>query len=148
MSVRVLIADSSGLRRDIIRQHLQCLGCAVVAEAATALHALNLFRTVRPDVVALEAELPRAAADDAELDGLALFRAIHQEAPATAVLMLSAADAAETSRSFLREGALDCIVEPFDRAGFARMWRSLAAVYPELGRGDLAAGSPPTRRRA
>jgi two-component system chemotaxis response regulator CheY len=144
MSVRVLIADSSGLRREIIRQHLQCLGCAVVAEAGTASHALNLFRTVRPDVVALEAELPRAG--DLDLDGLALFRAIHQEAPATAVIMLSAADAAETGRAFLSEGALDCIAEPFDSAGFARMWRSLSAVYPELSRGNLAA-NPLARRR-
>ena len=35
MAVRVLIADSSGVTRDIIRHHLECGGCQIVAETKT-----------------------------------------------------------------------------------------------------------------
>jgi hypothetical protein len=40
---------------------------------------------------------------------------------------------------YLKEGALECIVEPFDSYGLERMWRRLSDIYPELRRRDEAA---------
>ncbi len=130
MTVRALIADSSGFARDVVRRHLECAGCQVVAEAETAAQAINLFRTVRPDVVALDVGLGRAGDQDA----LGVFRTIRNEAPETSIIMLGAEQAPKSASIFLSEGALDCIAEPFDSMGFERMWRSLAKVYPELAR--------------
>ncbi|MGH7812488.1 MAG: response regulator [Candidatus Binataceae bacterium] len=135
MAVRVLIADSSGVTRDIIRDHLECGGCEIVAETKTAEQALNLFRTTRPDVVMLD---PGLRSSDG-LDPLKLFRAIRNESPSASVVIVSASRSPEIQRLFLREGALDCVVEPFDTCGFERMWRKLSAVYPELNRQQLAA---------
>ena len=53
MTVRVLIADSSLITRDIIRHHLECGGCQVVAETETIGQTMDLIRTTSPSVVTL-----------------------------------------------------------------------------------------------
>jgi two-component system chemotaxis response regulator CheY len=132
MAVRVLIADTSRTTRDIIRQHLECGGCQVVAETENVAQTLDLFRTTQPHVVTLDAGL-RGAAD---LDALALFRLIRRESPTTSVVMVGGTRSTIYQRQFLREGALESIVEPFDGLGFERMWSRLSAIYPELRRGN------------
>jgi two-component system chemotaxis response regulator CheY len=132
MAVRVLIADTSRVTRDIIRQHLECGGCQVVAETENVAQTLDLFRTTQPHVVTLDAGL-RGAAD---LDALALFRMIRRESPATSVVMVGGTRSTIYHGQFLREGALESVVEPFDSVGLKRMWSRLAAIYPELRRGN------------
>jgi two-component system, chemotaxis family, protein-glutamate methylesterase/glutaminase len=128
MAIRVLIANSSGIARELIRNHLECIGCDVIAEAETASQTINLFRTVRPQLVALDLGLKPSGA----LDALAVFRAIRREEPDAAVMMMGAKSEDERRSFLLGEGALDCLAEPFDSAGFERMWRSLSDRYPEL----------------
>lgn len=135
MAVRVLIADSSGITRDIIRNHLECGGCQVVAETETVAQTINLFRTTRPDVVTLDVGLRSAEGPDA----LSLFRMIRRESPETSIVIVGASQSPENNRVYLQEGALECIVEPFDSLGLERMWRRLSAIYPELKRRDEAA---------
>ncbi len=135
MAVRVLIADSSGITRDIMRNHLECGGCQVVAETETVAQTIDLFRTTRPNVVTLDIGL-RAANG---LEALSLFRMIRREAPDTSVVIVSASQAPDDQRVYLKEGALECIVEPFDSYGLERMWRRLSNIYPELRRRDEAA---------
>jgi hypothetical protein len=64
---------------------------------------------------------------------------IRRESPETSVVIVSASQAPDDNRVYLREGALECIVEPFDSYGLERMWRRLSAIYPELRRRDEAA---------
>lgn len=135
MAVRVLIADSSGITRDIMRNHLECGGCQVVAETETVAQTVDLFRTTRPNVVTLDIGL-RAANG---LEALSLFRMIRREAPDTSVVIVSASQAPDDQRVYLKEGALECIVEPFDSYGLERMWRRLSDIYPELRRREEAA---------
>jgi two-component system, chemotaxis family, chemotaxis protein CheY len=137
MAVRVLIADSSGITREIIRHHLECLGCEVIAEAENVSQTVDLFRTVRPEVVTLDMGL-RPVGDS---NVMSLFRLIRQESPGAAVIMVSANRAPENAQTFLREGALECVVEPFDTMGFEAMCRSLSSRYPELK--PLAAAPAP-----
>ena len=134
MAVRVLIADSSGLTRDIMRNHLECGGCRVVAETETVAQTIDLFRTTRPDVVTLDIGLRSAKG----FDGKSLFRMIRRESPATSVVIVGASQSPDDQRVYLREGALECIVEPFDSFGLERMWRRLSGIYPELKRRDEA----------
>ena len=135
MAVRVLIADSSGMTRDIMRNHLECGGCQVVAETETVTQTIDLFRTTQPDVVTLDIGLRNGNGFDA----LSLFRMIRRESPDTSVVIVSASQAPDNNRVYLREGALECIVEPFDSYGLERMWRRLSDLYPELKRRDEAA---------
>lgn len=135
MAVRVLIADSSMIKRDIIRNHLECGGCQIVAETETVGQTMDLFRTTRPHVVTLDVGLRGSNS----VNALTLFRAIRKESPATSVVVVGASQQPDNQRIFLNEGALECIVEPFDSFGLERMWRRLASIYPELRRTDEAA---------
>jgi CheY-like chemotaxis protein len=135
MAVRVLIADSSGITRDIMRNHLECGGCQVVAETETVAQAMDLFRVTQPDVITLDAGLRSANG----LDALSLFRMVRREAPQTSVVIVGASRSPEDQRVYLSEGALECIVEPFDSLGLERMWRKLSQLYPVLKRRDEAA---------
>ena len=129
MGVRVLIADGSGLSREIIRHHLECMGCSVVAEAHTIEQAIDLFRTIRPEVMILDMGLGGAS----DLDLAAVIRMIRSESPSTTVLLVNGTRSADRDPQFLGEGALEFVMEPFDHLGFEQMWRSLSARYPELG---------------
>jgi CheY-like chemotaxis protein len=128
MAVRVLIAHSSGITRDIIRNHLECGGCQVVAETGTVAQTIDIFRTTRPDVIMLDIGLRSAKG----IDALSLFRTIRHESPATSIVIISASQSPDDQRIYLREGALECIVEPFNSCGLERMWRRLLDVYPQL----------------
>jgi CheY-like chemotaxis protein len=135
MAVRVLIADSSGITRDIMRNHLECGGCQVVAETGTVTQTIDLFRTTRPDVVTLDVGLR----SERGLDALSTFRMIRRESPQTSVVVVNASRPPEDQRVYLLEGALECIVEPFDSYGLEQMWRKLSEIYPELRRRDEVA---------
>jgi CheY-like chemotaxis protein len=135
MAVRVLIADSSGITRDIMRNHLECGGCQVVAETETVAQTVDLFRVTRPNVITLDATLRSASG----LEALSLFRMIRRERPETSVVIVNASQSPDDQRVYLLEGALECIVEPFDSVGLERMWRKLSELYPELRRRDEAA---------
>ncbi len=134
MAVQVLIADRSGITRDIIRNHLECGGCHVVAETETVTQTIDIFRTTRPDVITLDIGLPSAEG----MDVVSLFRTIRRESPATSIVIVGASQSPDDQRIYLREGALECIVEPFDSFGLERMWRRLSDIYPELKRTDEA----------
>jgi DNA-binding response OmpR family regulator len=135
MAVRVLIADSSGMTRDIMRNHLECGGCQVVAETGTVAQAIDLFRVTRPNVITLDAGLHSVDGFDA----LSLFRMIRRESPETSVVIVGASRSPDDQRVYLTEGALECIVEPFDSLGLERMWRKLSDIYPMLKRRSEAA---------
>jgi DNA-binding response OmpR family regulator len=135
MAVRVLIADSSGMTRDIMRNHLECGGCQVVAETGTVAQAVDLFRVTRPNVITLDAGLRSANG----IDALSLFRMIRRESPETSVVIVGASRSPDDQRVYLTEGALECIVEPFDSLGLERMWRKLSDIYPMLKRRSEAA---------
>jgi CheY-like chemotaxis protein len=144
VAVRVLIAHTSGTTRDIIRNHLEYGGCEVVAETETVAQTIDVVRTTRPDVVALDAGLCSAQ----ELGALWLFRTIRRESPAAAIVIVGAPQSPEEQQTYLSEGALECIVEPLDRFGLERMWRRLSDVYPELKRIDQRTniGASPDRQ--
>lgn len=146
MAVRVLIADSSGITRDIIRNHLECGGCQVIAETETVAQTIDLFRTTRPDVVTLDIRLHGVEGSDA----LSLFRTIREESPRTSIVIVSASQSPDDSHIYLREGALECLVEPFDSVGLGRMWRHLADLHPELKHSEVSRLGPdsPAHRRS
>src|ERR1700685_2530061 len=131
MAVRVLIADSSGIARDIMRNHLECGGCQVVAETETVAQAIDLFRTTRPDVITVDIALKSERGTDA----LSLFRTIRRESPKTSIVIVRASQSPDDGRIYLLEGA----GEPFDSFGLERMWKQLSDIYPALKRRDEAA---------
>ena len=131
MAVRVLVTDGSSGTRDTIRRHLECIGCEIVAEAETAAQALPLFRTVKPEVVILGADL-RYGAQSNPLDLVCLIK---REAPQSLVLIIARELSQLDVQVFHQAGALACFITPFE---FASLWRTLSMAYPELMAGTFA----------
>ena len=136
MAVRVLIAHRSRITRDIIRNHLECGGCQVVAENGAVAQTIDIFRTTRPHVIMLDIGLR----GEKGVDALSLFRTIRRESPATSIVIVSASQSHGDQRIYLREGALEGVVEPLNSFGLERMWRRLSDVYPELKPARLPPG--------
>ncbi len=128
MSVRVLIADSSGEDREVMRHHLGCMGCEVVAETDNALQTATLFRTVRPQVVILDSRIKTTG----ELDAIGLIRMIRSDAPDTAIIAVSPAADMQQTTALYDEGVIECFVEPLASEGFERVRRKLLTRFPEL----------------
>jgi len=82
-SARLLIADDHDLTRMGLRGLLADeRGLELVGEARDGVEALELCRRLQPDMAILDVRMPR-------LDGLATTRAIKQEFPRIAVLLVS-----------------------------------------------------------
>ena len=143
MAVRVLMIDDSVFVRDVLRHHLECIGCEVVAEAESTSQALDLYRTVKPSLVTLDITIPRTGG----LGSLALFRAIRSESPQIPILIVSAMAFPEMRKSFLREGAIDYLIKPFDAKSFVKVYGKLGELFPELLRVPRAPQPSSAHRR-
>jgi CheY-like chemotaxis protein len=139
MPVRVLMVDDSVFVRDVLRHHLECIGCEVVAEAENTLQALDLFRTVAPTLVMLDVAVPHTGG----IGALALFRIMRTENPGIPILVISASAFPEIRKALLREGALDYVIKPFDASSFEQVCNSLIRMFPELRRLTASSTKPP-----
>jgi DNA-binding NarL/FixJ family response regulator len=103
---RVLLADD----HDILRQGLKLLlslqpdEIEVIGEARTGREAVEMTHTLQPDVVVMDITMP-------DMDGLEACRIIHQQQPATRVLMLTMHESEEYFLQALRVGAAGYIVK-------------------------------------
>jgi two-component system chemotaxis response regulator CheY len=130
--------DDSVFVRDVLRHHLECIGCAVVAEGENTLQALDLFRTVAPSLVTLDVTVPQTGG----IGALALFRIMRMENPGVPILVVSALGSPEIRNAFLREGALDYVIKPFNSSSFEHVCCRLAELFPELQLASLSTKSP------
>jgi DNA-binding NarL/FixJ family response regulator len=84
--IKVVIADDHPLVRFAVRRCLEWEeSVEVVGEATTGREAVDLVRRFRPDAVLLDYQMP-------VLDGMDAARAILEEVPDVAILMLTAED--------------------------------------------------------
>jgi two-component system, chemotaxis family, chemotaxis protein CheY len=129
MAIRVLMVDDSVFIRDVLRHHLECIGCEVVAEAENTLQALDLFRTVSPSLVTLDIEVPQTGG----IGGLALMRIMRTEKPNVQVMVMGTPAFPEIRKSFMREGAVDFLVKPLNSHSFEQVRGKLIQLFPALG---------------
>lgn len=99
MQMRVLLADDHVLVRAGIRALLQKIdGVEVVGEADNGIQALEMIKSVQPDVALLDIAMP-------ELDGLSVTATIAKEFPRVRVIILSMHSENEYVLRALRAGA-------------------------------------------
>ena len=107
MAIRVLVVDDSAFMRHALSRLLsEAGGIEIVGTAANGEQGLEMVRTMRPDVVTLDVEMP-------VLGGLGMLRQVMAEQP-TRVIMLSSltTDGARVTLDALHAGAIDFVAKP------------------------------------
>lgn len=137
----ILFVEDDEVIRETTRIALQRYGFTVTT-AADGLTGLELFRSVRPDLLLLDVMLP-------ELDGIGLCRRV-RELSLTPVLMLTARGDAFDVIAGLESGADDYVVKPCESAVLVARIRSLLrrASFPSQDGGPPPPASVEAPRAA
>jgi two-component system, NtrC family, response regulator HydG len=104
--LRILIVDDESVVRDSLAGWFEEDG-HTVKTASDARSALTLIRSATWDIALVDIKMPG-------MDGLELQRRIHEAAPQTTVIIMTAFASVDTAVQALKEGAYDYIVKPFD----------------------------------
>jgi len=103
--IRVLIADDSALVRDLIKAIIGLdPELDVVGEASNGREAVEKVRSLHPDIVTMDIEMP-------VMDGLQAIEQIMAE-NAVPILVVTTRGDAKTAYSAISKGALDLVVKP------------------------------------
>ncbi|MEW4567325.1 response regulator [Tautonia sp. JC769] len=117
---RLLIVDDALIMRKLIRGVAEAAGWQVAAEAGDGQEAVELYRSLRPDLVTLDLVMP-------VMGGLDALREIRAEDPEARVIIVTALDQKETLAASIRAGAMDFIVKPFQREQMLGMLTKLGS---------------------
>jgi NarL family two-component system response regulator LiaR len=102
---RIIVADDHPLFRSGLRSLLECSDSfEVVAEATDGQQALELARTLKPDLVLMDVRMPR-------MGGLEATHAIKRELPKTVVLMLTASEEPNDLAEAIKAGAAGYVLK-------------------------------------
>lgn len=142
MGVRALIADDMEFVRTTVRQHLECIGVDVVAEAESGAPVLALFRTVRPQVVILGQSLAFGGLPTP----VRLIRMIKRDAPETCVMVVTPPGRQIDTAPLLRAGALESVFQPLRGRNPKNIWHRLVGIFPELRDGRFGRTVAPDLR--
>jgi DNA-binding NarL/FixJ family response regulator len=109
MPIRVLLADDHALVRQGIRSLLEKLDdIEVVGEVSDGRQALELSKTIRPDIAFMDITMPG-------LNGLEAVTRMKKECPSTRVVMLSMHAGEEYFQQALDSGAAGYLLKDADR---------------------------------
>jgi DNA-binding NarL/FixJ family response regulator len=100
LGARVVIADDDVLLREGLASLLERFGFEVVGQCETAARLIELVRTRKPDLAVVDIRMPPTHS----IEGLEAARVIREEAPETAILVLSAHVEVEHAVDLLASG--------------------------------------------
>lgn len=124
--VRVLVVDDDFMVAKVHSGYVaKTPGFTVAGVAHTGADALRMIGELRPDLVLLDIYLP-------DIDGLTVLRAIRENAEATDVMVISAADDVDTLRSAVRGGVLHYLIKPFTYGALSDQLRHFATLHSRL----------------
>ena len=105
--IKVMVVDDSALVRKLMTELLNSdREIEVIAQAADPIFALEKLKTMKPDVITLDIEMPR-------MDGVTFLTKLMAENPIPVVICSSLADkGAATTLEALKHGAVDIITKP------------------------------------
>lgn len=117
-AIDLVIVEDDPMVIQVNRQFVEATGgFRIVGTARTGPEALEVIRAARPDLVLLDIYLP-------DMDGVATLKEIRRSNLPADVILVTAAQDAETIQDVLRYGAVDYIIKPFK---FERLKGALGA---------------------
>lgn len=105
-NISVLICDDAIFMRRMISDILMRAGYRIAGEASNGLRAVELYRTLKPDLVTMDIVMP-------EMGGIDAVREIMRIDPEARILMCSAMGQQALVVDAIEAGARDFIVKPF-----------------------------------
>jgi len=117
---RVLIVEDEDATRAGLAELVRTWGF-VTDSAANGEEALKLVTTFRPSIIVTDMVMPT-------MDGLALLRALQDEADQLKVIMLTAQGSVETAVEALKNGATDYLTKPVDTQKLRLMLHGIAEL--------------------
>jgi DNA-binding NarL/FixJ family response regulator len=141
--IRVVLVDDHAVVRSGLTQLLDASGdIAVVGTAADGAEALDVVRETQPDVVLMDLQMPG-------VDGVSATRAIAEEQPSAAVVVLTSFSDSERIVAALDAGALGYLLKDADPEdvleGVRAVSRGESPIHPRAARQLLTArASGPT----
>ena len=128
---RILLAEDEVISRMDLREMLENLGYSVIGEAGDGVAAVNLARTLKPDLVIMDIKMP-------ELDGITAAETLAQER-VTPVLLLTAYSDKEFVDRAVDAGVMGYLVKPFAEAQLKpaievalERWREIRQIQQDL----------------
>ena len=129
MTIRLMLADDHRLLRESLSRSMGEHGFEIVGEARNGLDAVELARSLRPDVVLMDVSMP-------EMDGVEACRQIHAEMPDIKVVMLTMHADQHVLTNAIRAGACGYLVKDCSTEEIASAVRMAAsgetALSPQL----------------
>ncbi len=128
-AMKVLLADDHALFKEGLRNLLTAREIEVVGNASDGLEALEQARTLHPDVVLMDIQMPRC-------DGLKATRLIKAELPDIKIVMLTTSANNEDLFEAIKSGASGYLLKSLDAERFFELLSGVTqgepAISPEL----------------
>jgi len=110
---KILIVDDASFMRSVLKDIIKNNGLASeIFEAADGIEGVKAFQKIRPDLVTMDVNMPRA-------DGIQSLRAILKIDPHAKVVMITSVEEKHIVQDAIKLGARDYVVKPFDRSNVA-----------------------------
>jgi two-component system chemotaxis response regulator CheY len=107
---KILIVDDASFMRSVLKDIIKNNGLASeIFEAADGIEGVKAFQKIKPDLVTMDVNMPRA-------DGIQALRAILKIDPYAKVVMISSVEEKHIVQDAIKLGARDYVVKPFDRS--------------------------------
>lgn len=107
---KILIVDDASFMRSVLKDIIKSNGLASeIFEAGDGIEAVKSFLKIKPDLVTMDVNMPKA-------DGIQALRAILKIDPTAKVIMISSVEEKHVVQDAIKLGARDYVVKPFDRS--------------------------------
>jgi two-component system, response regulator PdtaR len=128
---RILVAEDEAISRMDLCEMLENLGYTVVGQAGDGVAAVNLARTLKPDLVVMDIKMP-------ELDGIAAAESLAEERTVPVLLLTAYSDREFVDRA-VDAGVMGYLVKPFAEAQLKpaievalERWREVRQIQQDL----------------
>jgi response regulator of citrate/malate metabolism len=126
--IRTVVVDDDFMSASVHRSYTERIpGYSVVGEAHTGAEALEVIRTLAPDLVLLDIYLP-------DMSGLEVIRRLRELPTSPDVIAVTAAKDVETLRAAMQGGVVHYLVKPFLFDTFRERLERFAVLRGRLNR--------------